>query len=428
MNKKNKRRGLVALMLASAMVYSMVAGGFAGTQRFSDVPDFWGKKYIDQIVDGGLVSGYGNGKFGTFDTLNIDQLATIITAAKGHKVEKGAYWGEKRVLYCRDVLRCLPDFGDPTPANYSVPCTRELAIYMIETGLGMGGGKEANRRPNASYKDIPDFSQINVMYQDAVVQAYRDGIVSGIDKSGTFAPKQTLTRVEAATMLVQAGWTKAGTAPVTEKGMTNTQIYDAIKGMGIWEERTVGSLKTLHAKDPKYGAMYVQMPKDTALDDKLFIVLPETNDAADWKGDNCYDLQGNLLPMETRDDRYDAKTGKYVCSTAYGYTARQKLKEILNIALPTKGADAYKAVMNTFLHKTYEYGGDLSPSALRWYDGHSFVTGFMGENMQIVIGGLNNEAYYNKLKSKPMSGIHQDHLFKNGGLDFAIPAYELNKW
>ena len=51
-------------VLAAALAASMTAPAFA-VSNFSDVPDtHWSSSYINEMVGGGLIQGYGHGKFG----------------------------------------------------------------------------------------------------------------------------------------------------------------------------------------------------------------------------------------------------------------------------------------------------------------------------------------------------------------------------
>lgn len=65
------------------------------SSAFSDVPsDHWANKYIGKAVELGIVSGYGNGKYGPSDDLTYEQiLAMVIRALGGTEManERGGY-------------------------------------------------------------------------------------------------------------------------------------------------------------------------------------------------------------------------------------------------------------------------------------------------------------------------------------------------
>ena len=170
------------------------------------------------MAQGGLITGYGNHKYGPDDQFNIDQMATIIARAKGQPTTpQGGYWAYNAVDYCVNTLKCLPSQGYISADNYS---------------------------------------------------------------KGTFSPMSDLNRAQAATMFVRAGWTKAATiATEVSDGLTNAQLYNKIKAMGIWTETTDPmGYSNLTAKDAKYGGISIRKTNDS-----LSICMPEWNDTA-WGG------------------------------------------------------------------------------------------------------------------------------------------------
>ena len=117
----------------------MTASAFAAS-NFSDVPsNHWATSYINKMSEGGLIKGYGNGKYGPEDKLTIGQMAKLICSAKGYagkSANNTKYWAYGVVDYCINDLQCLPNLGAITPQNYDKNCSRELAFYMLEKGLG----------------------------------------------------------------------------------------------------------------------------------------------------------------------------------------------------------------------------------------------------------------------------------------------------
>lgn len=155
--------------LPACLALSVCVGVFpvhAAAGYFTDVPNtHWAASYINEMAEGGLISGYGGGIFGPADTFSIAQMATIICSAKGVPQEnKNGYWAYGAVDYCINTLKCLPNLGDINATNYSVPCSRELAYYMLMTGLGVGPDATATPNPQLDVEDIPDYAEIDVMY------------------------------------------------------------------------------------------------------------------------------------------------------------------------------------------------------------------------------------------------------------------------
>lgn len=400
--KKHLRTLSVCLAL-SICVGVLPAHAAAG--RFNDVPStHWASGFINEMAEGGLIAGYGGGVFGPDDNFNIDQMATIICSALGApQKNQNGYWAYGAVEYCINTLKCLPSQGDITADNYAVPCTRELAYYMLMTGLG--AGPNANATPNNTLlpSDIPDYVDIDTDFQQAVWQAYKAGLTVGIDDKLTFQPKALLNRAQAATMFVRAGWTEAAevATPVTE-GMTVDEIYAALKATGDWNEvdNEIGG-KRLVYKDSYTGNIEVEV-KDVRVGHVMTVTLYEET------------LEGKGL----------------IDYSAFKYAGRQVAKGILDKAFPTKSYDAYMGMKSVMLQETYEYGGSQYPSVLRWYDGRSYLCATAGgsHSMIITIGELNDMDIYNTSKSVIRSSSTLYYSSYAGGLDNDVEAFELDKW
>lgn len=400
--KKHLRTLSVCLAL-SVCVGVLPARAAAG--RFNDVPStHWASGFIKEMAEGGLIAGYGGGVFGPEDNFNIDQMATIICSALGApQKNQNGYWAYGAVDYCINTLKCLPSQGDITADNYAVPCTRELAYYMLMTGLGVG--PNANATPNNTLlpSDIPDYADIDTDYQQAVWQAYKAGLTVGIDDKLTFQPKALLNRAQAATMFVRAGWTEAAevATPVTE-GMTVDEIYAALKATGDWNEvdNEIGG-KRLVYKDRYTGRIEVEV-KDV--------------------------MVGRIMEVTLREETLEGQG--LIDYSAYKYAGRQVAKGILEKAFPTKANDAYMGMKSVLLQESYEYGGSQYPSVIRWYDGRTYICETAGAShaMIITIGELNDENAYNTFKSELRSSSTLYYSSYAGGRDNDVEAFELDKW
>ena len=109
----------------------MTASAFAAS-NFSDVPsNHWATSYINKMSEGGLIKGYGNGKYGPEDKLTIGQMAKLICSAKGYagkSANNTKYWAYGVVDYCINDLQCLPNLGAITPrASWLSTCWRRAS-------------------------------------------------------------------------------------------------------------------------------------------------------------------------------------------------------------------------------------------------------------------------------------------------------------
>lgn len=80
--------------------------------------------------------------------------------------------------------------------NAPIP-RQEMALILIHACFAMGESTSSSSRADK----IADFDTIDEAYQGAVLKTYAKGLLTGVDDKGSFAPHQTLTRAEAATVL-----------------------------------------------------------------------------------------------------------------------------------------------------------------------------------------------------------------------------------
>ncbi|WP_297719004.1 S-layer homology domain-containing protein [Intestinimonas sp.] len=393
----------LTLTLAAFALFS-APSAYAAAPVFTDVPDsHWAVGFINEMAEGGLVAGYGGGKFGPEDPFNIDQMCTIICAAKGYpQSSKDGYWAYGAVDYCLNTLKCLPNYGAINKENYSVPVTRELAYYMLMTGLGKGPEAEGKANPQMTATDIPDYASIDVKFQPAILKAYQQGLTVGINDQLEFAPKTILSRAQGVTMLVRAGWTQAAEVakPVTE-GRTIDEIYAAFKASDKWEE-TQGALgMVLQYKDKTCGTIEIEV-RETMSGKMLFVTMYERSPIGDGLIDN----------------------------SAFKPAGRQVVKSVLDEIFPTKSQDAYMALKDVMLQTIYEYGGAQYPSAIRWYDGRMMVCRSNSDShiIEFDIGELNDEKIYNSSKAIVRTSGKQKYISYAGGYGADPEAFELDKW
>ncbi len=149
----------------------------------------------------GWVEGVGGGLFLPEGTLTYAEYAQVVARFAGAEVgEENGYWAAKAIKTCIKN-QIIPDLGEVTPENYDVPITREVAIgSMLASGVTI-----SQEETEAIRASVPDFGLIDPTYWTGVAVAYYTGLTHGVDETGRFDPKATLTRAEICQLLCNLG-------------------------------------------------------------------------------------------------------------------------------------------------------------------------------------------------------------------------------
>lgn len=182
---------------------------------FNDIPaSHWSYSYVQTASNNGWVNGVGNGKYNPNGNVT------------------GAEWYTMalRMAYGRDTLDSVEVPANELYANKWYAKTMEYAISELlfvysggVTGSTVGQvmtDMESNisrekmaasiwnilkdygyKAGDLSAVSIPDMGTVNQGYQYGVKVAYSTGILQGVDSTGKFDPKASMTRAQAATVL-----------------------------------------------------------------------------------------------------------------------------------------------------------------------------------------------------------------------------------
>lgn len=223
------------------------------SNSYTDVPEtFWAYHPIMTLTKGGLLAGYGNGKFGPNDTLTKEQVHIIYTRMLGQmpypngnkEVASRAYaaiWFTGRALtggvhvMTNYETQLAKDCG-----NLIVRISSDGTIGSMQRGVydcwraNLAAGRTINYID--SVDDLPDADAIHAWIdanwqemrgvllltgaytkeqivdacEQSICWAYNLGLVGGVDSNGTFAPGSPLTRGQLAQILYNMGWTYEG--------------------------------------------------------------------------------------------------------------------------------------------------------------------------------------------------------------------------
>ena len=174
---------------------------------FSDVPeDAW---YHDNVMDAannGYVSGMGDGTFNPLGFTTRAQFAAMIANAMGYEADPDVesafpdvaddYWGKAAINFCyqNEIITGYDD-GTFLPEK---TITRQEAAAILNNAF------ELAEKYGISDELFPDDSAISTWAEDHVYAAKAAGLMKGDADTGNFRPTSTITRAEAASILMNA--------------------------------------------------------------------------------------------------------------------------------------------------------------------------------------------------------------------------------
>ena len=232
------------------------------SNSYTDVAsNAWYYDAVMTLTEGGLLAGYGGGKFGPDDALTRTQLTIIGGRLIGFSRDYD-YWTSGR--YATDLFTVNADraytaiylmnrtetIGGTTSLTeyetalakdagglcYNIASNGKLTLGSMWTAVydnwraGLAAGKQINYR--TSIEDFPDADAIHKWIEEnyaivnqcldlqytskerlvdfcerMILRAYNLGMIGGVDDKGTFDPYGNLTRAQVSQMLFNMGWT-----------------------------------------------------------------------------------------------------------------------------------------------------------------------------------------------------------------------------
>ncbi len=195
---------VVSIIVLAVML--MLSVSSASVKSFSDVPkSYWGYETIMRMAEEGIFKGTtepvnGVAKFSPEDDMTRAEFITAslratFTEASDIGNDSKVWW---RKYYYFALEEGILIRGELDDGQLDEPMTREeMAMIMVRCVEAMGE-KLAQR---IKWTQIPDYSEIDTYFKYYVRDCYSYGLLCGIDDDGTFDPKATLTRAEAATVI-----------------------------------------------------------------------------------------------------------------------------------------------------------------------------------------------------------------------------------
>ena len=213
-------RRLTALILISSVAVS----SYAYAADFSDTRGHWAEEIINTLADAGIVNGVGDGRFNPDGTVTRAEFLRMALGAAG--IEETSY----RNGECLDVRAndwfapyvqsaldkgLIPEgmisgysaqisgdeviFGGTFSAD--TPIKREEMAYITQSvyqySLEEGDLQDLELPMDMPFEDVSAISRWAI---EGVKYAYTNELIFGMD-NGTFAPKNTATRAQAASII-----------------------------------------------------------------------------------------------------------------------------------------------------------------------------------------------------------------------------------
>ena len=173
----------------------------------------WYHDGVHFALENGIMSGYGNGKFGPGDTTSRAMMAQILWNMEGKPVVSGEIkfvdvadgtWYTEAVRWASDVGIItgskIPAKTTPWPMGFRPDdaVTREQLAAML---YRYAQYKKADTSASASLGSFGDADAVSDWAASAMQWAVGSGIINGID--GNLVPADNATRAQVATMLMR---------------------------------------------------------------------------------------------------------------------------------------------------------------------------------------------------------------------------------
>ena len=198
MLRKKVIRMIISVLLGLTMMTTL---SFAADLPFSDVPDSeWYYNDVKSAYETGLINGFEDDTFRPDENMTYAQ-AIKLAACMNQKYITGSValangslqWYDSYVAYAREQKIISKNY------DWNAPATRAGYVEIFSNALPEVAYKSKN---NILDGDIPDVTMEHPQATD-IYKLYRAGILTGMDKKGTFASKRYIKRSEVCAILTR---------------------------------------------------------------------------------------------------------------------------------------------------------------------------------------------------------------------------------
>lgn len=196
-----KRVFNLILVLVVIVVSTITVSAPSFATYFSDIENHWAKSYIEIVSNYDAVSGYPDGTFKPNNTIKRIEFITLIVNSQGIGTRnplEGEYWGQPYIeAALSSGLIVANEYGNMAESTFEKNVSREeLASIVVNAYINSGGSIDPLILNEASSK-LSDFGAVSPSYYENAIVSVAVDFISGYP-DGTFAPKQSASRAEAA--------------------------------------------------------------------------------------------------------------------------------------------------------------------------------------------------------------------------------------
>ncbi|BAU29240.1 S-layer family protein [Aneurinibacillus soli] len=204
-------RSLLSCLLTVSLFAGHAPQSASAAAAFHDINDHWAKGQIRSLAQQGIVTGINSDTYAPDRPLTRSEFVVMLARVfksdlktKGSAYEVKKYYRDVDVsdFYADELVRLnragiIDDRGSFYGDRYIT--RQEMAHYLVNA-YNYLYGQNLSTFVNANQSSFTDSSKISPRYRDDVVIADKIHLITGRD-GGKFAPRDTLTRGEAASVI-----------------------------------------------------------------------------------------------------------------------------------------------------------------------------------------------------------------------------------
>lgn len=206
-----KIKKLTAIIIAFAIVASNAwAEEKAYEKTFADVPEtHWAFEYIADMAKRDIISGYPDGTFLPDETVSRAEFARIMAGAAGLEIkpeEDSSFVDVSKEDWYFPYIEAVKDYFDGYNSGNEVmfapndkALREDIAVAMVK----LKGYDTQSTNISTIEEMFADWGDISGNAKKYIATAVEKGLISGYPE-GTFQPKKSITRAEAASLLWHA--------------------------------------------------------------------------------------------------------------------------------------------------------------------------------------------------------------------------------